>query len=120
MRLRNLLLVAVIAAAAGWGWLFGPHYIDHVRMQDCAAQAAATWAAWNSEQRARGDFTYQASRRGLPDTLGIEVCDFRTEDQDRVVECDWSVDVTIPVIEHTRRLSFHVRKAAAPDGRMRD
>ena len=120
MRLRNLFVVVALVAGGGWAWLFAPHFLDEVRMKDCAAQAVTNWVAWNDVDRARREFDTEAQRRGLPDSLGSALCEFEEEDDDRIVDCAWEVDVTIPIVDQTRRLGFHVREVAAPDGRLRD
>ena len=120
MRLRNLVALVVVVAAIGWMVLFFPHYVDKVKMEDCATQAVTDWAAWRNEEQARSKFRKNARARDLPEHLGLELCEFLREDENFVVECAWSVDVTIPVVDETRRLSFTVRPVAAPDGRLLD
>ena len=120
MRLRNLVAFVVVVAAIGWMVLFFPHYVDKVKMDDCATQAVTDWAAWNNEAQARSKFNKNARARELPEHLGLELCEFLREDENFVVECAWSVDVTIPVVDETRRLNFTVRPVAGPDGRLVD
>ncbi len=118
MKIGTFVLLVLAVLAGGWLWLFFPHYIDQVKMADCAGQAAATWASFNDEGRARRKFEAQTKSRDLPGTLGIELCDFEHPPGRFVVNCHWTVDVRIPVVDVWRRLSFQARESATPDGHL--
>ncbi len=120
MRFLTLVLILAAAAGAGWVWLFGPYWIDAYRMNDVAGSAALSWAAFD-EPRGRMELAQELRRREIPDYVTPDQCRFYLEPGDlKVVDCAWTVDVYLPVVDQTRRLSFQVVKSATPDGRLEE
>lgn len=118
MKFLTLVLILAAAAAAGWAWFFGPYYVDAFKMEDVAGSAALSWAAFD-EQRGKMELAEELRRREIPDYLTPDACKFYKQNGDeKVVDCAWTVDVYLPVIDQTRRLAFQVVQVANTDGRL--
>ncbi|MDP2305379.1 MAG: hypothetical protein Q8P18_05085 [Pseudomonadota bacterium] len=118
MRVLTMVLIVAALAAAGWAWLFGPYWVDYFKMQDVAGSAVLSWAAYD-ETRGRSELAEQLKFREIPDYLTPDACRFYIEAGGiKVVDCAWTVDVYIPLVEEARRLSFSVVQSASTDGRL--
>lgn len=118
MKPLPLLLFLAALAAAAWAWFFGPYYLDAVKMEDVAGSAVLSWAAFD-EGRGRSELAEELRRREIPDYLTPDACKFYKQGGgEKVVDCSWTVDVYLPVIDHTRRLAFQVVQVAGADGRL--
>lgn len=118
MRFLTVVLIVAAVAGAGWAWLFGPYYVDAWKMQDVAGTAVLSWAAFD-ETRGRMELADQLRKREIPDYLTPDACKFYKEPGEvKVVDCVWTVDVYLPVVDQARRLSFQVTQAASTDGRL--
>lgn len=120
MKLFTVLGILLVLVAGGWAFFFGPYYVDSLKMEDVAGSAALTWVAFD-EAKGRAELAEQLRRREIPDYFTPESCRFYGAPGDqKVVDCAWTVDVYLPVVDQTRRLSFHVKKTASADGRLVD
>ncbi len=118
MRFTTIVLVVAVIAGLGWAWLFGPYYVDAYKMNDVAGTAVLSWAAFD-EPRGRIELADQLRKREIPDYLTPEACRFYMEAGNvKVVDCQWTADVYLPLVEQARRLSFQVKKSAGTDGRL--
>jgi hypothetical protein len=118
MRIVSLLLLVAALAGIGWAWLFGPYWIDYYKMQDVAGSAVLSWAAFD-ETRGRMQLVEQLRHREIPDYITLDACRFYEEQGAlKVVDCAWTADVYIPLVDQTRRLFFQVKKTATRDGRL--
>lgn len=117
MRFLTFVLLVAALAGAGWVWLFGPYWVDYYKMKEVVGSAALSWAAFN-EPRGRQELAYGLRQREIPDYLTPEACTFYVENGDKVVDCAWTVDVVIPLVDDARRLHFQVIEAATADGRL--
>lgn len=118
MRFITLVLVVAAALGAGWAWLFGPYWVDYYKMEDVVGSAALSWAAFG-EPRGKAELVEQLRFREIPDYLTPDACRFYKEAVDvKVVDCDWTVDVQIPLVDQTRRMRFRVTQSAGADGRL--
>ena len=118
MRFLTVVLVIALAFAVGWAWLFGPYWMDYYKMKDVAGSAALSWAAFD-ERKGHLELEMELRRREIPDDFRADSCRFYKEPGDvKVVDCAWAVDVVIPVVAQTRRLSFQVKQSATKDGRL--
>lgn len=118
MRFLTVVLIVALAFALGWAWLFGPYWMDYFRMKDVAGSAVLSWAAFD-ERKGHLELETELRRREIPDYFRADSCRFYKEPGDvKVVDCAWAVDVVIPVVAQTRRLSFQVKQSATKDGRL--
>jgi len=118
MRFLTYVLIVAALAAAGWAWYFGPYFVDSYKMQDVVGSAALSWAAF-SEEKGKAQLAAELKRREIPDYLTPDACIFYMEPGGlKVVDCEWTVDVYLPVVDQARRLSFQVVKSASSDGRL--
>ncbi len=117
MRFLSYVLIVAALLGAGWAWLFGPYWVDYFKMEDVVGSAVLSWAAFD-EPRGKAELAEQLRFREIPDYLTPDACRFYKDGKDKVVDCDWTVDVPIPVVDQTRRLRFRVTQMAGPDGRL--
>ena len=111
--MRFLTAVLLVAALLGVGWYyyFGSYYIDAFKMNDVVGSAALSWTAY-TQLRAQNELKDELKRREIPEYLTPEQCTFYEEPAGaKVVDCQWIVDVEVPVLGE-RRLKFRVAKAA--------
>ena len=119
MRFLTVVLLVALAAAAGWGWYFGPYFVDAWKMEDIAGTAAITWSALG-EDKGHAKLSEEMRRREIPAYLTEDKCTFYEDaGQMKVVDCDWYVDVYPPLIT-PRRLKFRVTKASDANGKLED
>lgn len=109
-----------IGAIFGIGWLvlYGPHYIQYVKMVDVVGSTALTWSAF-TEDRARNSLKDNLRSEDIDDVL-IEDCTLSQQNDEKTVTCRWYVDVDIPVIGQTRRVRFERTATATKDQRLAD
>jgi hypothetical protein len=118
MRFLTYVLIVAALAAGGWVWFFGPYWIDSYKMQDVVGSAVLSWAAFD-EGKGKAELAAELKRREIPDYLTPDACSFYLESGGvKVVDCAWTVDVYLPLVDQARRLSFQVVKSAGTDGRL--
>ena len=114
---QGLLLIGVVLGI-GWVTLFGPHYIDYWQMEDVVGSAALSWTAFDL-MRAKNEMGHEIDRLGI-DNVVVDDCSFGETGGLKTVNCQWYVDVEIPLAGQTRRIKFQLEKSAGPDGRLAD
>lgn len=113
--IQGAMLVGVVLGI-GWGALFGPHYIDYWQIDEVVGTAALSWTVFDIV-RCKNDMSYEMNRMGI-ESVSIDDCSFNEARGLKTVSCQWKVDVEIPLVGQTRRISFDVEKSAGPDGRL--
>ncbi|MDP2312754.1 MAG: hypothetical protein Q8P41_07600 [Pseudomonadota bacterium] len=118
MRFLTYVLIALVAAAGGWAWFFGPYWLDYYKMEDVVGSAVLSWAAFN-ENKGKMELAEGLRKREIPDYLTPDACRFYQEGGGvKVVDCAWTVDVYLPLVDQARRLNFRVIQSAGSDGRL--
>lgn len=98
---QGLLLIGVILGI-GWGVFYLPHYIEWYKMDDVVKTSALTWTAFD-QTRAQNTLRDELAHREITDVVE-EDCSFSDGTQLKTVTCRWRVDITIPLVNQTRRL----------------
>ncbi|HND30105.1 MAG TPA: hypothetical protein PKY30_20305 [Myxococcota bacterium] len=114
---QGLMAVGVVLGL-GWMVLFGPHYIEYMKMDDVVKSTALTWSAF-TEERARSALKDDLRFEEIDDVL-IEDCTLSQQNDEKTVTCRWYTDVDIPLVNQTRRLRFERTATATKDQRLAD
>jgi hypothetical protein len=114
---QGLLAIGAILGI-GWVFLYGPHYLQYLKMDDVVKSTALTWSAF-TEERARNALKDDLRMEEIDDVL-IEDCTLSQQNDEKTVTCRWYVDVDIPLIGQTRRLRFDRSATATKDQRLAD
>lgn len=117
--MKNFILFAFAAGVLGFGYwytYFGPFFYDQWKMNDICGTAALSWAAF-SKERGESELRLEMRRRQIGEEVVPEDCEFYEDVGNKVVECQWQVDVMAPLLG-TRRLKLFASAAASPDNRL--
>ena len=112
------LLVVGVLLGIGWVVLFGPHYIEYMKMDDVVKSTALTWSAF-TEDRARSSLKDNLRMEEIGDVL-FEDCTLSQQNDEKTVTCRWYADIEIPLVGQTRRLRFECTATATKDQRLAD
>lgn len=116
--LFRLLLVGLLAAGIGWGVLFGPHWIAYYKQDNCVANAALRWSDVG-EDKGKIELKSCMEKAEIPSYLLPEDCRFfETPDKDKTVQCEWYVDVEVPMLG-LRRQKFNQTAVVGPNNRLK-
>jgi hypothetical protein len=115
-QLVSLLLMVGAVVGVGWCYYFAPFYIEHFRMGDVVGSAAMTWHALG-EKKGREELLVRMRQREI-DSEYLDPatrCQFYEEEGNKIVGCEWEVEVYPPLVGG-RRLHFAVRKGVGANG----
>jgi len=101
----GLLLFLALAAVMVWAYLFLPYYIVYFKMKEITKSVMLDWVGLN-EAKARRRIGEEFRREEIPDYVTLDMCEFKTEGQERSVTCDWEVDVYYPFTDYYKTLTF--------------
>ena len=112
------LLLVPLAAAAGFGALVGPYFLDDQRLDGAVMAVALDWRDFG-QGKARERLQYELDHRGIGLQVGDDDCAFDEQGGTRIVRCEWAVDVAVPMTAKIIPLSFESRAEIAADGDLR-
>jgi hypothetical protein len=105
LRLAGTLLLALVVLLAIPAWVLAPFFLDDRRLDGIVRVVALDWRDFG-EERARARLEAELDQRGVGSQVRDESCTFATEGSERVVHCDWTVFVEVPILTRTYPLSF--------------
>lgn len=103
----SLFFLVAILGSALWGYLFMPYYLVYFRMKEITKSVMLDWVGLN-EGKARRRLGEEFRRQEIPDYVPMDLCELKTEGQERSVTCTWEVDVYYPFTDYYKTLSFEV------------
>ena len=105
LRLVGTLVLALVVLLAIPVWVLAPFFLDDRRLDGIVRVVALDWRDFG-EERARARLEAELDQRGVGSQVRDESCTFATEGTERVVHCDWTVFVEVPILARTYPLSF--------------
>jgi len=101
----NFLLLLASVVGGAWLWRFGPYYWDKQEMDGVVKGAARSWKDMG-EGYARNRLSEDMYNRDLPTYLKEEMCRFDEVGAQKIITCEWVVQVAWPVIGKEQTLHF--------------
>jgi hypothetical protein len=99
--MQGLLAVGVLLGII-WGVFYLPHYIEWYKMDDVVKSTALTWTAFD-QTRAKVTLHDELGHREITDVIEDD-CTFSDLGDQKMVTCEWKVDIVIPLVNQKRRL----------------
>lgn len=97
----NLMLLLVVAGGIGVGYLFGIKWWHAQQMKEIARIVVREWHLSENKKVAEDRMTRELEQYGIPYYIPDGACELKVgESGNKLIDCGWQADVTIPVIEH--------------------
>ena len=121
MRLLTFVLILAAVLALGWAWLFGPYWIDYFKMKTIVGTAALSWSAYDME-RGKRELAHLLRAEHIPEYLTPDACKFYEAkiNQEKTVDCAWTVEVAMPLHLEPRRLHFSIIEVVNAEARVEE
>jgi len=98
--------------------MLGPYVLDDRKLDAIVKVVALDWRDFG-EERARGRLEVELDRRSVGNQVRDEDCRFEHQGDDRIVQCAWTVQVHILLLDRTVPLSFRSTARITGSGDMR-
>jgi len=112
-------LVAGLVALGGLAsWLAWPYVRDDLVLDRVVLAVALDWRDFGRD-KARARLEYELDHQGIGLQVTDEDCALVEEERVRRVECAWTADVRVPLLEISVPLNFRSVAELSPDGTTR-
>jgi len=98
--------------------MLGPYVLDDRKLDAIVKVVALDWRDFG-EERARARLEVELDRRSIGSQVRDEDCRFEHQGEDRIVTCDWTVQVEVLLLGKTFPLSFRSTARITGSGDMR-
>lgn len=108
VQVLTILMFLVGGAALYLIWVFWPYVKVYVEMREVAKSVVIEWAGMN-EGKAKRRIQEEFRKQDIPeDQLTLDNCELKKEGNERMVHCDWELDVYYPPTQYYKTLSFDI------------
>ena len=101
----GILLTLTLAVAALGAYLFVPPYVVYYKMQNITKTLVLEWAGLNEDAGHRR-LPVELHTQEIPSYITIDMCQFKTDGNNKIVTCDWDIDVYYPFTDYYKTLTF--------------
>ncbi|MCB9743028.1 MAG: hypothetical protein H6741_02805 [Alphaproteobacteria bacterium] len=106
----KIVIFGGLGAAIGSVYLFAPHYYAEWKMNDVVQVTLLEWADKN-KKKAEERFLRELDKREIPTYVIRDDCEFYESEGEKHIDCQWAVEVKIPLVNHWQHLEFSAHQS---------